>query len=338
MRVSRLLASRAMPRASPARLATRALSAQFDGETSNLYARAAEMHAHPDGPWAMMLAATKQALPATEALTSGRPGADAPRILDLATGPGEPAVTIARALPGAAVTASDVSEDMIAKAEARIEAAGVARNCEAARMSFEDLGRVPSDSVDVATCCYGYMFAGDAPTAFAETFRVLKPGGALVMTHWKDVAFMRLVGAVTAAARGPGAAPPPPPAINPLALAEAGKTEKLLADAGFVVDGDGCSRAEQAYPFELGADEEFAFKLSTLPTQAAIDALKEERGADVVMAATRAAFEEHVAAHGYRKPGGIVVEPNVFVMTVAVKPSATKQALGFLAGIAPALA
>ena len=159
-----------------------------------------------------------QALPATEALASGPPGADAPRILDLATGPGEPAVTIARALPGAAVTASDVSEDMIAKAEARIEAAGVARNCEAARMSFEDLGRVPSDSVDVATCCYGYMFAGDAPTAFAETFRVLKPGGALVMTHWKDVAFMRLVGAVTAAARGPGAAPPPPPAINPLAL------------------------------------------------------------------------------------------------------------------------
>ena len=46
----------------------------------------------------------------------------------------------------------------------------------------------------------------------------------------------------------------------------------------------------------------------------------------------------NVAAHGYRKPGGIVVEPNVFVMTVAVKPSATKQALGFLAGIAPALA
>ena len=44
---------------------------------------------------------------------------DGLRVLDLASGPGEPATTLAKALPAAAVTCTDYAADMVSKAKAR---------------------------------------------------------------------------------------------------------------------------------------------------------------------------------------------------------------------------
>jgi methylase of polypeptide subunit release factors len=44
-------------------------------------------------------------------------GAPPLRVLDLASGPGEPATTLARALPGAEVTCTDYAPDMVTKAK-----------------------------------------------------------------------------------------------------------------------------------------------------------------------------------------------------------------------------
>eukprot|EP00798_Chlamydomonas_sp_ICE-L_P028616 gene28616-31786_t len=44
----------------------------------------------------------------------------------------------------------------------------------------EDLSAIESDSIDVVTCCYGYMFPADKVKALKETLRVLKPGGVMI--------------------------------------------------------------------------------------------------------------------------------------------------------------
>ena len=127
-------------------------------------------HTHPNGPWAKMLAAVKAGLPADGSGT----------VLDLATGPGEPANMIARKLPYAFVTASDLSEDMVAAAKKRMDGLP---NVE---LVVADMAELPFEdgSFDVVTSCYGFMFPEDKKKACSEALRVLKPGGTLIATYW----------------------------------------------------------------------------------------------------------------------------------------------------------
>ena len=87
---------------------TRALSTapQFDEAMAKAYNIVAENHRHADGPWTRMRDKVVEAV-------DGRAGCT---VLDLASGPGEPAATIAEALPSAQVLATDVAEPMVAAA------------------------------------------------------------------------------------------------------------------------------------------------------------------------------------------------------------------------------
>ena len=52
---------------------------------------------------------------------------------------------------------------------------------------LQDLSAWGNDSVDAVTCCYGFMFPDDKVKAMSEARRVLKPGGMLIATYWKDM-------------------------------------------------------------------------------------------------------------------------------------------------------
>jgi SAM-dependent methyltransferase len=52
------------------------------------------------------------------------------------------------------------------------------QNIDAQRLPFSD------NSIDLVVCCFGYMFVPDKPKAFAEVYRVLKPGGLFLFTTW----------------------------------------------------------------------------------------------------------------------------------------------------------
>ena len=86
----------------------RALSTapQFDEAMAKAYNIVAENHRHADGPWSRMRDKVVDAV-------AGRASC---KILDLASGPGEPAATIAAALPDAQVLATDVADAMVAAA------------------------------------------------------------------------------------------------------------------------------------------------------------------------------------------------------------------------------
>ena len=105
------------------------------------------------------------------------------RVLDVACGDGEPALTLARAVaPAGKVVAVDLSERMIGVAAERAVEQGV-KNVDFRVMDAEKLD-LPDASFDLVTCRFGLQIVTDPDAAIREMFRVLKPGGRLGATVW----------------------------------------------------------------------------------------------------------------------------------------------------------
>ncbi|MCI4348630.1 MAG: methyltransferase domain-containing protein [Thermoplasmata archaeon] len=109
-----------------------------------------------------------------------RPGE---KVLDLGTGPGEPAITIAeRIAPSGAVVGVDLSEKMVSIAERSAKAQGV-HNAEFRAMDCSAL-TFPDAMFDAAVSCFGFQIFTDPEKAARETCRVLKPGGRAALAVW----------------------------------------------------------------------------------------------------------------------------------------------------------
>jgi ubiquinone/menaquinone biosynthesis C-methylase UbiE len=102
------------------------------------------------------------------------------RVLDLATGTAEVALRAART--GAAVTAIDIAEPMLAKARERAADEGL-------QVSFDqgDVEYLPYEDAcfDVLVSNFGLIFAPDHANVAAELARVSCPGARLGFTAWK---------------------------------------------------------------------------------------------------------------------------------------------------------
>jgi len=107
--------------------------------------------------------------------------ADGHRHLDIASGTGEPGLSIAAQVPGAQVVLTDIAPEMLLVARRRA-APGLANFdtavCSADALPFTDGG---FDRVSVR---FGYMFFPDLGRATAELVRVLAPGGRLCASVW----------------------------------------------------------------------------------------------------------------------------------------------------------
>src|SRR6187551_1012154 len=108
--------------------------------------------------------------------------ADHQQHLDIASGTGEPGLSIARLAPKGRVVLTDLVAEMLDIAERRARAEGLAnvetKVCSADDLPFDD---AIFDSVSVR---FGYMFFPDMTAATAEFARVLRPGGVLCSSVW----------------------------------------------------------------------------------------------------------------------------------------------------------
>jgi ubiquinone/menaquinone biosynthesis C-methylase UbiE len=104
------------------------------------------------------------------------------RYLDIASGTGEPGLSIARQAPQAHVVLTDLVPEMMDIAVRRARAQGIA-NVETQVCSADDL---PFDDAtfDGVSVRFGYMFFPDVARATAEFARVLKPGGRVCASVW----------------------------------------------------------------------------------------------------------------------------------------------------------
>ena len=81
--------------------------------------------------------------------------------------------------PNAKLIASDISPDMLAVAEEKLGTSNIGwQIIDAQELPFVD------NSIDLVVCCFGYMLVPDKLTAYAEAYRVLRPGGMLLFATW----------------------------------------------------------------------------------------------------------------------------------------------------------
>lgn len=105
------------------------------------------------------------------------------QVLDVATGPGEPAMSIAaKVAPEGHVTGVDLSPSMV-KVAKKNAAKRMLKNIDFLTMDAEKL-RLPSEHYDTATSCFGFQIITNPDAAIAELFRILKPGGRAALTVW----------------------------------------------------------------------------------------------------------------------------------------------------------
>jgi SAM-dependent methyltransferase len=171
---------------------------------------------------------------ATEAILETsqlRPGL---RVLDLASGVGDPALSIAaKVAPSGRVTATDLGPGMISLAEELAHKKGLSniefREASAESLPFED------ESYDVLTCRFGIMFFPDLPKALRECLRVLKPGGRAVFVAWgkKEQPFFTTTAGIILKHIPVPPPPPDPDGPSMFMFGERDRLRRSLEAAGF---------------------------------------------------------------------------------------------------------
>ncbi len=116
------------------------------------------------------------------------------RVLDLATGAGEPWLGIAaRVGPGGLAVGSDLVPAMLAHAAARARAKGLPE-----RLTAADMARLPfaDGTFGKVVCRFGLMFVSDPVAAASEMRRILLPGGVAAFAVWGPLAENTLFGEI----------------------------------------------------------------------------------------------------------------------------------------------
>jgi ubiquinone/menaquinone biosynthesis C-methylase UbiE len=154
------------------------------------------------------------------------------RVLDLASGTGEPAISLAQRVgPQGSVTAVDQSSELLDIAAER------ARNKRLLNFTIHqaDAHLLPfaDQSFDLATCRFGVMFFSDPQRALRELRRVLKPGARACFAAWGPVEQPYWQTTIKIVHRHVGGSILPAGGADPFRFAAAGSLSEVLSAAGF---------------------------------------------------------------------------------------------------------
>jgi len=175
------------------------------------------------------------------------------RILDVAAGYGEPALTAAhRAGPEGRVVATDISAEMLAFGRERAAAAGLG-NVEFVESDASSLDFPPA-SFDAAVSRWGIIFEPDAEVAAARIRDFLEPGARIAISSWGEpdqVPFLSIPMRTTMERLSV----PPPPAGTPGPL-----SRPTPAALGGLLEGGGFSEVaveQNEVTFKFDSPEHF---------------------------------------------------------------------------------
>jgi ubiquinone/menaquinone biosynthesis C-methylase UbiE len=173
------------------------------------------------------------AAPVTErmiALAGIRAGS---RVLDIACGAGEPALTVAETIgPGGSVLATDFVEEMIGFARSKAQARKLS-NVEFRCVDGEVID-APAGSFDAVTMRWGLMFMPDPVACMRRVHAALKSGGKAVVCTWTEAANNPFVTVPLGVLKRHMEVPTPPAgAPGIFALASPDRLRAIFTEAGF---------------------------------------------------------------------------------------------------------
>jgi ubiquinone/menaquinone biosynthesis C-methylase UbiE len=170
-------------------------------------------------------------LPIADSLISSLNLTGNEHVLDVASGTGEPGLSISVLLPEGKVTGSDLSENMVVIANQHASERGItnykSRQCDATNLPFED------NYFDHIICRFGIMFFPDMDLGLREMVRVLKPEGRLSVAVWGPPELNPFITLISATVSERLNLPKPTPEKPGIFRCEQpGMTGQLLTNAG----------------------------------------------------------------------------------------------------------
>jgi len=155
------------------------------------------------------------------------------RVLDIATGSGEPGITAARKVAASGVVvATDQSPAMLELARERAATLGLGNirfvETDAETLAVEELG------FNAAICRWGLMFVPDLDAVARRIARLLIPGGTFATAVWGSAERVPMISVGEDVVRELANLPPPQAgAPHPLKLADPRPLERALGSAQF---------------------------------------------------------------------------------------------------------
>ena len=172
-------------------------------------------------------------------------------VLDIATGPGEPALTIASLVgPEGRVFGIDPVLEMVEAA--RREADRLAFKNAQFEVAPADQLPFSADTFDAVVSRFGAMFFPSPVNAVREMLRVLKPGGKMALAVWylaENNPFFYTLSRVIG--RYVDSPPPAPDAADPFRFANPGMLRDVLGEAGALTPSEGVLQFTIAAPISV---------------------------------------------------------------------------------------
>ena len=170
--------------------------------------------------------------PVTQALAGDAAIGTRDTLLDIATGPGEPALSLAALVgPEGKIFGIDMVPEMVAAARGAAERFGI-RNAQFDVGSADHLP-FPESSLDAIVSRFGIMFFPSPVDAVREMLRVLRPGRKFALAVWDSADTNPYFHAISGAFEPYADAPPPEPqSLDAFRFAAPGKLRDILAEAG----------------------------------------------------------------------------------------------------------
>ena len=211
------------------------------------------------------------------------------RVLDVAAGYGEPALTAARrAGPEGHVVATDISAEMLAFGRERAAAAGLG-NVEFVEADASSLDFPPA-SFDAAVSRWGIIFEPDAEAAARRIHGLLEPGARMAIASWGEpdqVPFLSIPMRTTMERLD--LSPPPPGTPGPLSRPTPAAIGGLLEGGGF--SNVAVEQAEVTFEFDSPQHFTAYVRAISAPIRAMIEQHAGEAHEEAWDAITQAAAE-----------------------------------------------
>ena len=152
-------------------------------------------------------------------------------VLDVATGTGELAIALAKALGQGRVTGIDLSSAMLAQAKNKTQQMALA-NIELLEMDAEQ-PEFADNAFDAVTSSFGLFFIPDMEEAVRQWQRITRPGGTVLFSCFTETAFKRQAEILFDDLKQAGVDVDSKP-IASMRLQSADACRDLLASSGFV--------------------------------------------------------------------------------------------------------